>query len=216
MDASTRSMVIGFILTTVLGGLLGAALQRAQWSRQARLEIAKQGFADAASLLDDIYTLIDKRYYHLYRWFVVVRDNAAPATLDERASTYFTEVNVWNEKLRMYHQGLRRHLGISHALSFLNYRDDLTPEKPTSLHYRFVLCTNLVRRLETEPEVAALTWSEIEKLNWHLTEFAQETTTALMKASQSLRHLRAEDWSKEAPSSLTSRPEPHHPSNFPH
>lgn len=212
MDAGTQSLVLGFVLTTVLGGLLGAGLQRAQWNRQARLEIAKKNFSDATDLVEAVLDLTDKRYYHLYRWYGSVRDQDPDERIAERERQYFLRVHEWNESLRSHHQGLRRHLGVSHALSYLNYRDDLDPQNPTSLHYRFVLATNLVRQTTADASAADHAWSEIEKLNWHLTEFAQEASTALMRRSQSLRHLRAKDQDDDSPA-LTSRPEPQHPSH---
>ncbi len=211
MDAGTQSLVLGFVLTTVLGGLLGAGLQRAQWNRQARLEIAKKNFSDATELVDAVLDLTDRRYYHLYRWYGAVRDHDSDERISEREHQYFLHVHEWNETLRSHHQGLRRHLGVSHALSYLNYQDDLDPHHPTSLHYRFVLATHLIRQAASDANAADSAWSEIEKLNWHLTEFAQEASTALMHRSQSLRQLRAKDQRDDSPA-LTSRPQPQHPS----
>ena len=191
---------------------LGAALQRTQWNRQARLDIAKQGYVDATTLLEDVFTLIDTRYYRLYRWYACVEGGDSEDKVLQREAEYFAAVHVWNEKLRTHHQSIRRLLGVSHALSFLNYQDDLDREHPTSLHYRFVLCTVLMHRLTTQADVAPRVWSEIEKLNWHLTDFAQETTSELMERSQSLRRLRAREWSKQRSPALTSRPDPQHPS----
>lgn len=211
MDSGTQSLVLGFVLTTVLGGLLGAGLQRAQWKRQARLEIARMNFADANQLVDAVLDLTDKRYYHLYRWYRSVCDNDPDEKITEREREYFVHVNEWNETLRSHHQGLRRHFGVSHALSYLNYEDDLNPQHPTSLHYRFVLATGLVRLAYSDARAADAAWAEIEKLNWHLTEFAHESTTGLMQRSQSLRRLRTADERDDSPA-LTSRPQPQHPS----
>ncbi|KQS98683.1 hypothetical protein ASG23_13085 [Cellulomonas sp. Leaf395] len=208
MDADMQSLVIGFVLTTVLGGLLGAGLQRTQWNRQARLDIAKQGYVDATTMLEQVLTSIDRRYYGLYRWYSSVRDDEPEQKLAEREAVYFATVHEWNEKLRTHHQGIRRHLGASHALSFLNYRDDLDPQHPSSLHYRFVLCTSLVHRLKADPRTEPAVWSEIEKLNWHLTEFAQEATTELIRRSHSLRRLRSRDLAEERSEAMVSRPEP--------
>ena len=214
MNANTQSLVVGFVLTTVLGGLLGAALQRAQWNRQARLDIAKKNFSDATALLEEILDLTDRRYYHLYRWFSSVRDGVAESGIAEGERLYYEVVHGWTERLRSHHQGLRRHVGVSYALDFLNYQDDLDPDHPTSLHYRFVLCTRLVREVSADVRVADRAWSEIERLNWHLTEFAQESTTALMKRSESLRQLTTAEVGGDVPA-LTSRPQPQHPSRTP-
>jgi hypothetical protein len=211
VDAGTQSLILGFVLTTVLGGLLGAGLQRAQWNRQARLEIAKKNFSDAGELVDAVLDLTDRRYYHLYRWYSSVRDQDPNERVAEREQQYFLHVHEWNESLRSHHQGLRRHLGVAHALSYLNYQDDLDLQHPTSLHYRFVLATKLVRRAASDANAADRAWSEIERLNWHLTEFAQEASTALMHRSQSLGQLRAKDEEDDSPA-LTSRPQPQHPS----
>ncbi|MBB2923229.1 hypothetical protein [Cellulomonas cellasea] len=212
MDADTRSLVIGFILTTVLGGLLGAGLQRTQWNRQARLDIAKQSYVDATTMLEQVLTSIDRRYYDLYRWYSAVRDDEPEQKIAEREAIYFATVHEWNEKLRTHHQGIRRHLGASHALSYLNYRDDLDAQHPSSLHYRFVLCTDLVHGLRAAPQTSPAVWSAMEKLNWHLTEFAQEATTELIRRSHSLRRLRSTDLAEERSEAMVSRPEPQHPS----
>ena len=211
MDPSTQSLILGFVLTTVLGGLLGAGLQRAQWNRQARLEMAKKNYSDATALLDEVLNLTDKRYYHLYRWYGSVRDGDPMERVTQREEQYFVHVHAWNETLRAHHQGLRRHLGASYALSYLNYQDDLNPQHPTSIHYRFVLATNLLRQAQRENGAVERAWSEIEKLNWHLTEFAQDASTALLERSHSLGRLRARDQKDDSPA-LTSRPQPRHPS----
>ena len=72
MDAIWQ-LVVGFLLTTVLGGLLGTYLQERGWRHQndARLQEAELRLAEA--VCEAVSGLLDKRRYRMQRLFHAVR-----------------------------------------------------------------------------------------------------------------------------------------------
>ncbi|HEY5786598.1 MAG TPA: hypothetical protein VIT65_17665 [Microlunatus sp.] len=207
MDAEVRSLIIGFVLTTVLGGVFGAWFQRLAWRRQARLEMAKQSYIDSTALYSEATRLIDRRYYGLFRWYLSVRDRSATAVVEARELQYYQTVGVWNESLRILHNRLRMDFGEMRALAFLDYADDFKPEQPESLHYRFVRATQLVRLLFADRADLDEVTSAINELNWALTAFANDAANDLMQRSRSLSALKLASSSDEATPGLISGPQ---------
>jgi hypothetical protein len=65
MGDQVTLLVLGFVLTTVLGGLLGYVFQRRAWSHQFGVQRRSAERAAAASTLDELTTLLDKRRYRM-------------------------------------------------------------------------------------------------------------------------------------------------------
>lgn len=212
MDSNLQSLIFGFILTTVLGGLIGAWFQRAAWRRQARLELLKQAYLAANELFADVSNLVDARYFRLYRWFLCVQDDDAEDKIGDRERSYFEVVESWNEMLRTRHNRIRMHLGEDRALAFLDYADDFHTNEPHSLHYRFLKCTGLVQAARRDRSLVSTALAEINKLNWALTAFANDAADEIMSRATSLQLLRS-DLSNSPPSGLVSGPQ--HPGGGP-
>lgn len=191
IDASIRTLVIGFVLTTVLGGLVGSYFQRAAWRRQARLELFRQTYADTTSLFTEAVRIIDTRYYRLLRWRMAIEAGAQPDEIQARVDRYYEVVATWNESLRLIHNGLRINFGEERALSFLSYGDDFRKERPSSIHYRFLRCTELMKVADESQASLEAAVSEMNHLNWTITAFANEAADELRRRAISLSLLRS-------------------------
>lgn len=206
MDSSLQSLILGFVLTTVIGGLIGAWFQRAAWRRQARLELLKQAYLDANELFADVSNLVDTRYFRPYRWFLCVQDDDAEERIADRERRYFDVVATWNEALRIRHNRIRMHLGEDRALAFLDYADDFRQDEPRSLHYRFLKCARLVQAARRDRGLVPTALEEINRLNWALTAFANDAADEIMRRATSLQLLRS-DLTGSSRSGLVSGPQ---------
>jgi hypothetical protein len=62
-------IVVGFLLTTVVGGLLGVYLQRRSWSHQYNVQLAAAGRDRAVALFEELSRLLDRRLYRMRRLY---------------------------------------------------------------------------------------------------------------------------------------------------
>jgi hypothetical protein len=60
-------VVVGFLLTTVLGGLLGALFQRRTWDHQHDAQLFEKEIERAADVCYSLSTLLDRRLYRMVR-----------------------------------------------------------------------------------------------------------------------------------------------------
>jgi hypothetical protein len=109
-------LVLGFILTTVLGGLLGYVFQRRAWSHQFEVQRSVSERDAASSALEELSTLLDKRRYRmlLIYWQLERED---PEEFERRVSAYRAVLEEWND-------GLNRRL----ALVATHFGSDLKRE----------------------------------------------------------------------------------------
>ncbi|QAY73334.1 hypothetical protein ET445_08235 [Agromyces protaetiae] len=63
-----QTLILTFVLTTVIGGFLGAWFQRWAWKRQVRLDQAGQSYADLNAIFEELTVLVDSRYFALFKW----------------------------------------------------------------------------------------------------------------------------------------------------
>jgi hypothetical protein len=183
-------LLVGFALTTIAGGALAYVFQSLSWRRQARLDLYRQRYADGSLLLEQLSSMVDRRYFRLQRLIWVVGDGAPAEKVAEREREYFETVVEWNEKLRSVHNRIRLLIGETEALQFLDYADDFRPNDPQSLHYRFVKAHRQVLQAKTEPTLAQSAKEEVDRLNWSVSRFAYDTTTLFMRRASSLALLR--------------------------
>jgi hypothetical protein len=97
------TLVAGFVLTTVLGGLLGAFLQRRTWDHQNAVQAEQTAVARADEICRQVMGLLDKRLYRMLRLYYACRA-AEPGVdrarvLDVRLSDYDSVLFEWNDQL---------------------------------------------------------------------------------------------------------------------
>ena len=64
------ALVVGFVLTTVLGGWLGAGLQRRTWDHQNEVQLRQDELRRADDVCHSVSTLLDKRLYRMRRFYL--------------------------------------------------------------------------------------------------------------------------------------------------
>jgi hypothetical protein len=184
-------LLFGFVLTTLVGGVLTSVFQWLSWRRQARIDLFRQRYVEGTQLLEQLSSMIDKRYFRLQRLVWAIGDSALPEKIVQREKEYFEAVVEWNEKLRSIHNRLRLLVGDSVALQFLDYADDYRQQDPQSLHYKFVKAHRAVLRAKDDGTKAASAKEEVDRLNWSVSRFAYDVTTLFMSRASSLELLRA-------------------------
>ena len=109
-------LVLGFVLTTVLGGLLGYVFQRRAWSHQFDVQRRSDEREAAASALDELSSLLDRRRYRMLLTYWRL-DWPEQQDLEEAVLAYRAVLEEWND-------GLNRRL----ALVATHFGSDLKRE----------------------------------------------------------------------------------------
>ncbi len=95
-------LIVGFLLTTVLGGVLGMFLQQRAWKHQNEARLSEEEFRRADAIAEAISQLLDKRLYRMLRLFYALRrlgrDEGSPEIVEQRLGDYNAVLYEWNEK----------------------------------------------------------------------------------------------------------------------
>ena len=98
-------LVVGFLLTTVLGGLLGTYLQWRSWKHQNEAELREAERHRAGEVCHAISGLLDKRRYRMLRLFYAVeartRGAVSADVLAEKHGSYDRVLYEWNDVLNV-------------------------------------------------------------------------------------------------------------------
>ena len=69
MDPEIVRIVVGFVLTTVLGGVLGSYLQQRSWKHQNEVRLKEEDLKRAGAVCKSVTQLLDKRLYRMLRLY---------------------------------------------------------------------------------------------------------------------------------------------------
>jgi hypothetical protein len=98
-------LVVGFVLTTVVGGILGSWLQQRAWDHQQEAQLREQELRRADGVCRQISQLLDKRLYRMLRLFYALQaaaDRADTAeTITRRLEEYDAILYEWNDELNL-------------------------------------------------------------------------------------------------------------------
>lgn len=107
-------LVVGFLLTTVLGGLLGLLFQRRTWTHQHHVERLERERQEATKVFEELSTLLDRRLYRMRRLWWAAKDRAngnETAALDKARDDYTDVLFVWNDNLNRLGALVEAHFG---------------------------------------------------------------------------------------------------------
>ena len=119
-------IAVGFLLTTVLGGLLGSYFQNRSWEHQHQIQqadeerlrtvqIAEENRARALQVFDEISRLMDKRLYRLRLAYLSLPTESGASDrspqADERWRDYQQVLYEWNDSINRNLALLRYHFG---------------------------------------------------------------------------------------------------------
>ncbi len=117
MDAidDVVAIVVGFVLTTLVGGWWAAVLQQRSWIRQNDVRMREAENQRAGTACQDLMTLLDKRLFRMHRLLGATtaraRGAASEDVLEERLREYDEVVIAWNERLNMNLSLVGSHFG---------------------------------------------------------------------------------------------------------
>lgn len=98
-------LIIGFLLTTVLGGLLGSWLQRRTWDHQQEVQLREEELRRADEICQRVSKLLDKRLYRMQRvYFGLATKSEVPgraARIKKSIEEYDVILHKWNDTLNV-------------------------------------------------------------------------------------------------------------------
>lgn len=100
-------IVVGFLLTSVLGGLLGSWLQQRTWDHQRKATLTDRELEAADSVCQNISKLLDKRIYRMLRLYYALRSAKGSDSADakevakSRLQDYDSLLYEWNDQLNL-------------------------------------------------------------------------------------------------------------------
>jgi len=91
---------LGFVLTTVVGGLLGSWFQRRAWEHQHQRTLADADRDHATQVCRELSQLMDKRLYRMWQLnWALFADEIDRSRLDARLQDYRVVLYEWNDNL---------------------------------------------------------------------------------------------------------------------
>jgi Putative peptidoglycan binding domain len=103
MGRDLLPLIVGFLLTSVLGGLLGYLFQRRTWAHQHEMQQRDQERQQALRTFEEVSRLLDRRLYRMRRLYWAARSRAhETGERSELASALadYREVLIeWNDNL---------------------------------------------------------------------------------------------------------------------
>lgn len=98
-------LVVGFVLTTVLGGVLGTYLQRRTWDHQNEARLREDELRRADAICQSVSELLDKRRYRMLRLLAAIRGQTtgtgSPEKLTASLDAYDAVLYEWNDHLNV-------------------------------------------------------------------------------------------------------------------
>jgi len=98
-------LVAGFLLTTVLGGILASWLQQRSWEHQQQARLAEEAQRRADAVCHSLSELLDKRLYRMLRLFYELRSLASGSgsvdVVGARLKDYDDVLYEWNDHLTL-------------------------------------------------------------------------------------------------------------------
>ena len=96
-------LVVGFVLTSVVGGVLGYMLQRRAWAHQHEVQRRDEEHQQALKTFEEVSQLLDRRLYRMRRLYWAARDLAVGTGDQERLAAaqvaYRDVLAEWNDNL---------------------------------------------------------------------------------------------------------------------
>lgn len=193
-------LVLGFILTTILGTYFTERIQRKskerqiefeiqrqnfEWERNRKFEILKRKIDDGEKSLEEISDLINLRYFRLHKVFsnILSKDvNSARKNWKE----YMETVELWNVKLIINQNKLARLVSKEISLEFNNYEtDNKSLQDANSIHGKFFIAHNKVLSLLNclKNPSCTITKKEIQETNKILRDLDYHTDFFIDKIS---------------------------------
>ena len=162
LNSKVGLLVLGFSLTTVVGGLFVNWVERKTWERQIAVEKKRQDYEwersrkfemlrlkldEGQKSLEEISDLINLRFFRLHKVFESVLSGNLEAA-NKNWHNYMEIVERWNVKLIINQNKLKRLVSAEVSRQYNNYEtDDPNLQKPSSIHGHFFIAHKKVKAL---------------------------------------------------------------------
>jgi len=95
-------LVLGFLLTSVAGGVLGNYFQQRTWRHQHDVQQREQERQQAIQIFEEVSKMLDQRIYRMRLMFWATRDHVREGNADQMDSAlaeYRKILQIWNDNL---------------------------------------------------------------------------------------------------------------------
>src|ERR1700722_2241688 len=92
-------LLLGFLFTTVFGGLLGWWLQSRSWAHQNRVRLLEVERGEASKVFDEVSRLMDKRLYRMMKLHWTLKRGASEEDVKQHLQEYREVLYEWNDAL---------------------------------------------------------------------------------------------------------------------
>ncbi|MGW7200716.1 hypothetical protein [Streptomyces chryseus] len=108
-------VVAGFLLTTVLGGLLGFIFQRRTWAHQYQVQTHDQERERAVLVFEEVSRLLDKRLYRLrlLYWSLATDTDVRSKRSESCMEDYRQVLYEWNDSINRNLALIQQYFGIA-------------------------------------------------------------------------------------------------------
>ena len=103
-------VVLGFLLTSVIGAFVGAYFQKRNWNHQRKVTNQDEETLRAQEVFDVWSSLMDRRLYR-YRQIIYAFRSEDEARINEKFSDYVTVLYEWNDGLNKNYARLEQYYG---------------------------------------------------------------------------------------------------------
>ncbi len=188
MSDKTLLLILGFLLTTVLGGFWGFLLKRRSWQIETKHSIHTAQFNEGTKFLEALSQQVGQRCFLLQRFLWAIEEGNQDNIL-EREKEYFLAVYDWNSCFWRNRNKIRLLINEDQANYFLDYRDDNAGGQPTSLHYKSAVAHRAVVGAKSARESISAAQIQVLELNWKCSVFLERLTTEFLRRVSSLQLL---------------------------
>ena len=129
-------LILGFILTGIVGHYLTSKYQEKSWERDRKYEVFKQEIEEAKKTLEEVNLHISSRTYSLQKvhWELESHDLQGA----KREYKKYIEVkDDWNKKIRIYRNKMKRLVDYDLAFLLLDSENSVNVPKKASVHAYF-------------------------------------------------------------------------------
>lgn len=181
-------LIVGFLLSSILGAFWAFTLRRRSWKEETRHALHQARFDEGTVFLDDLSELIGRRFFLLQRlWWAIEGEDAQ--AIERHKKPYFEVVEEWNAKFWRNRNRIRLLVGEEQASYFLDYEDYHAGDKPRSLHYKFVVAHRKVMAARERDGSLEDARQHVTELNWKCSVFLERLTGVFMKRATALQLL---------------------------
>jgi len=95
------NLLVGFILTTVLGGALVSYLQGRSWDHQNKARLKEEELKRGSEVCHSVSQLLDKRFNRMRRLYDACQRSLSKEVIEQRHQAYDEVLDEWNDSLNL-------------------------------------------------------------------------------------------------------------------